>query len=100
MSAYLIADVDVKDPALFEEYKREVPATEARYGGKYLGRGGLTKVLEGDWQPHRLVIVEFPDMDSLMAWYGSPEYVRLKAIRERCATTRILALEGVAAVTS
>lgn len=100
MTAYLIADVDVKDSVLFEEYKREVPATEARYGGKYLGRGGLTKVLEGDWQPHRLVIVEFPDMDSLMAWYNSPEYARLKAIRERCATTRIMALEGVAAVTS
>ncbi|MBB3009576.1 DUF1330 domain-containing protein [Cupriavidus basilensis] len=100
MTAYLIADVDVTDPVLFEEYKREVPATEVRYGGKYLGRGGLTKVLEGDWQPHRLVIVEFPDMDSLMAWYDSPEYARLKAIRERCATTRIVALEGVAAVTS
>jgi uncharacterized protein (DUF1330 family) len=100
MTAYLIADVDVKDSTLFEEYKREVPATEARYGGKYLGRGGLTKVLEGDWLPHRLVIVEFPDMDSLMAWYDSPEYARLRAIRERCATTRILALEGVVAATS
>ncbi|RAS09403.1 DUF1330 domain-containing protein [Cupriavidus alkaliphilus] len=100
MAAYLIADVDVTDPALFEEYKREVPATEARYGGKYLGRGGRAKVLEGDWQPHRLVIVEFPDMDSLMAWYDSPEYGRLKAIRERCATTRIIALEGITAVAS
>ncbi|MHA3014438.1 DUF1330 domain-containing protein [Cupriavidus necator H16] len=48
MSAYLIADVDIRDPALFEEFKREVPATEARYGGRYLGRGGRTKVLEGD----------------------------------------------------
>ncbi len=95
MTAYLIADVDVTDPTAFEEYKREVPATEAPYGGKYLGRGGLTKVLEGDWQPHRLVIVEFPDMDSLMAWYDSPGYARLKAIRQRCATTRIVALEGL-----
>lgn len=48
MSAYLIADVDITDPALFEEFKREVPATEARYGGRYLGRGGRTKVLEGN----------------------------------------------------
>src|SRR5262249_42184407 len=95
MSAYLIADIDITDPALFEEYKREVPATEARYGGRYLGRGGLTKVLEGDWQPHRLVILEFPDMNSLVAWYESPEYARLKAIRQRCATSTIVALEGV-----
>ncbi|MBL0373549.1 DUF1330 domain-containing protein [Rhizobium sp. KVB221] len=96
MAAYLIADVNVTDHNAFEEYRREVPATEARYGGRYLGRGGATKVLEGDWEPHRLVIVEFPDMTSLMAWYDSPEYARLRAIRERCATTRIIALEGVA----
>ena len=51
-------------------------------------------MLEGDWEPHRLVIVEFPDMASLIAWYESPEYRRLKAIRERCAKTRIIALEG------
>jgi len=96
MAAYLIADVDVTDAEVFKEYIREVPATESRYGGRYLGRGGATRVLEGDWEPHRLVIVEFPDMDSLMGWYNSPEYNRLKAIRERSARTRIIALEGVA----
>lgn len=95
MAAYLIADVEVTDAAAFEEYKREVPATERRYGGRYLGRGGLTKVLEGDWEPHRLVIIEFPDMASLTGWYESPEYSRLKAIRAKCAKTRIIALEGV-----
>ena len=52
-------------------------------------------MLEGDWEPHRLVIIEFPDMGSLMDWYDSPEYARLKEIRERCARTRIIALEGV-----
>ena len=67
MAAYLIADVDVTDAAAFEEYRREVPETERRYRGRYLGRGGATKVLEGDWEPHRLVIIEFPDMASLMA---------------------------------
>ncbi|KRD53315.1 MULTISPECIES: DUF1330 domain-containing protein [Sinorhizobium/Ensifer group] len=96
MAAYLIADVDITDAATFEEYKREVPATEARYGGRYLGRGGATRVLEGDWEPHRLVILEFPDMQALLSWYQSPEYQRLKTIRERCARTRIIALEGVA----
>ncbi|MGI0528219.1 DUF1330 domain-containing protein [Rhizobium giardinii] len=96
MAAYLIADVDVFDAEAFEEYKRDVPATEQRCGGRYLGRGGAAKVLEGDWEPHRLVIVEFPDMAALMGWYNSPEYSRLKAIRERCARTRIIALEGIA----
>jgi uncharacterized protein (DUF1330 family) len=96
MAAYLIADVDITDSATFEEYRREVPATETHYGGRYLGRGGETRVLEGDWEPHRLVIIEFPHMPSLMAWYQSPEYARLKAIRERSARTRIIALEGIA----
>ena len=95
MAAYLIADVDVFDATVFEEYKREVPATEERFGGRYLGRGGATRVLEGDWEPHRLVVLEFPDMPSLLGWYNSPEYARLKGIRERCAKTRIIALEGV-----
>ncbi|RWN46965.1 MAG: DUF1330 domain-containing protein [Mesorhizobium sp.] len=99
MAAYLIADVDVKDAAAFEEYRRDVPATEERYGGRYLGRGGATKVLEGDWEPHRLVIIEFPDMTSLMGWYNSPEYARLIEIRKRCANTRIIALEGIATPT-
>jgi uncharacterized protein (DUF1330 family) len=96
MAAYLIADVDVFDAEAFEEYKRDVPATEQRYGGRYLGRGGAAKVLEGDWEPHRQVVVEFTDKAALMGWYNSPEYSRLKAIRERCARTRIIALEGIA----
>ncbi|RWD59223.1 MAG: DUF1330 domain-containing protein [Mesorhizobium sp.] len=97
MSAYLIADVEITDMAVFDEYRREVPATEARYGGRYLARGGATRVFEGDWEPHRLVIIEFPDMASLAAWYDSPEYARLKEIRFRSAHTRIMAIEGVSA---
>ncbi|KUM25099.1 D-fructose-6-phosphate amidotransferase [Mesorhizobium loti] len=97
MAAYLIADVDITDMAMFDEYRREVPATEALYGGRYLARGGATRVLEGDWEPHRLVIVEFPDMAALTGWYDSPEYARLKEIRFRCANTRIIALEGAPA---
>ncbi|NRQ15091.1 DUF1330 domain-containing protein [Ensifer sesbaniae] len=96
MAAYLIADVEITNAAAFEQYIQEVPATEARYGGRYLARGGATRVLEGDWEPHRLVIVQFPDMHSLLEWYQSPDYQRLKKIRERCARTRIIALEGVA----
>ncbi|RWA64599.1 DUF1330 domain-containing protein [Mesorhizobium sp.] len=95
MVAYLIADVEITDMAVFDEYRREVPATEARFGGHYLARGGAARVFEGDWEPHRLVIIEFPDMASLTAWYDSPEYARLKEIRFRSARTRIIALEGV-----
>jgi uncharacterized protein (DUF1330 family) len=95
MAAYLIADIDISDAAAFEEYRRDVPASEKSFGGRYLARGGLTEVLEGDWDPHRLVIIEFPDMTSLKAWYNSAEYQRLKAIREKCATSRLIALDGI-----
>ena len=77
MAAYLIADIDVADAAAFEEYRRDVPASEKPFGGRYLARGGLAEVLEGDWDPHRLVILEFPNMALLKAWYSSPEYIRL-----------------------
>lgn len=96
MAAYLIADIDIKDAEAFDTYRREIPEVDRKYGGRYLGRGGLTKVLEGDWEPHRLVIVEFPDMAALMAWYGSPDYARLKEIRQRSANSRMIAFEGVA----
>jgi uncharacterized protein (DUF1330 family) len=64
-------------------------------GGRYLARGGLHEVLEGDWEPHRLVVLEFPDMASLKAWYDSPEYAPIKQIRENSAEGRLIALEGL-----
>jgi uncharacterized protein (DUF1330 family) len=95
MPAYLIADLEVFDAETYEEYKQKVPATQREFGGRYIGRGGATKVLEGDWQPNRLVIIEFPDMESLLGWYNSPQYAPLKAIRERSARSRLIALEGL-----
>ena len=95
MAAYLIADIDVIDAEAFAEYRRRVPETEERYGGRYLGRGGETHVLDGEWQPNRLVIIEFPDMERLLSWYSSPEYAPLIELRHRCARSKIVALEGV-----
>ena len=69
MAAYVIANVEVTDPAAYEEYRAKVPGTIAAYGGRYLARAGATEVLEGDWTPHRLVILEFPSLAQLKAWY-------------------------------
>ena len=95
MAAYIIADVDVTDPAGYEAYRREVPALIAAGGGRYLVRGGATETLEGDWSPRRVVILEFPDMASLKAWYGSPGYQSILKIRQACADSRLIAVEGV-----
>jgi uncharacterized protein (DUF1330 family) len=94
MTAYLIADVEVVDAKEFDEYRKGVSATIAAYGGRFLARGGLTAVLEGDWVPKRLVVLEFPSMAVLEAWYESPEYRPLRDMRQRAARSEIVAVEG------
>jgi uncharacterized protein (DUF1330 family) len=94
MAAYIHANIEVTDPVAFEEYRRQVPAVIAAYGGRYLVRGGATEVLEGDLHPQRQVILEFPDMASLKAFYHSPEYRPLIAIRQRASTGQLVAIEG------
>ncbi len=95
MAAYLIADLEITDDRGFEEYRRRVPAVIAAHGGRYLVRGGATEVLEGTLTPHRTVIVEFPSMASLRAFYASPEYRALRALREESAKSTLIAIEGV-----
>lgn len=95
MTAYVIADVEVLDPAGYEAYRQQVPATIAAYGGRYLARGGATTVLEGGWSPRRCVILEFPSMAQLKAWWDSPEYQPLRAIRERTTRSNLVATEGL-----
>jgi uncharacterized protein (DUF1330 family) len=97
MAAYLYADIEVTDPAAYEAYRREVPALIAAHGGRYLVRGGAVTVLEGDADSRRKVILEFPDMARLRAFYGSPQYRELKALRRRCSRGSLIAIEGVAA---
>jgi uncharacterized protein (DUF1330 family) len=95
MAAYVIADIEVIDSAGFAEYQQKVPATIAQYGGRYLVRGGAVETLEGVWSPSRCVVLEFPSMAQLKAWYSSPEYVPLIAIRERTTRSNLMVAEGV-----
>ena len=95
MAAYIIANIDVTDAVAYEEYRQRAPAAIAAYGGRYLARGGSTTVLEGDFKAHRLVILEFPDMAKLKAFYHSPDYQPLVAMRQRAATASLVAIEGV-----
>src|ERR1700676_1548915 len=85
MAAYIFASVEITDPAAYEEYRKQVTAVIAAHGGRYLARGGAVERLEGDAPVNRLVIVEFPDMARLKAFYHSAEYRPLLAIRQRAA---------------
>jgi len=95
MPAYLIADTHITDPKTYDEYKRGVAQVIAKFGGRFLARGGTLEVLEGTWQPARLVLIEFPDMKALKAWYNSPEYAPLLALRQPAATDHLVAIEGL-----
>jgi uncharacterized protein (DUF1330 family) len=94
MAAYLFANLHITDAVLMQEYRQRVPALVAAYGGRYLVRGGAVERLEGDAVFERLVILEFPDMARLKAFYASAEYQPLLAMRLRAATSSVLAVEG------
>jgi uncharacterized protein (DUF1330 family) len=96
--AYLIAEHVITDAAKFDEYRTKVGPMIARYGGRYLTRGGSHAFPEGGhWKPERVVIIEFPDSDALNRWYMSPEYQPLIALRKQCTSDldMLITLEGV-----
>jgi len=95
MSAYLIVDVEVTDAPAYEEYRKHAPALISSHGGKYLVRGGSAELLEGTTQPNRTVVLEFPSMERLKAFYSSAGYAPLKQMRLNAARSRIIAVEGV-----
>jgi uncharacterized protein (DUF1330 family) len=95
MTAYVIVDIEVTDPAGYEEYKKLAPAAVALYGGTYRARGGHAEVLEGSWRPQRLVILEFESADKASAWLNSPEYAPARLQRHRTARTNMVLVEGV-----
>lgn len=95
MAAYVIFDVLIHDPVRFQDFMRDVkPALEA-VGARYLARGGDFKVHEGDWQPHRLVLLEFPSVAVWEAFYNGPVYQQLKAVRDEASTSRLVCVEGL-----
>jgi uncharacterized protein (DUF1330 family) len=98
MAAYVIADIEVTDPALYDEYRKQVPATIQAHGGRFVVRGGPSQLLEGERLPQRTVVLEFPDMARLQAWYHSPEYAPLIALRQRASKGTLFAVEGAAPV--
>jgi len=95
MPAYVIVETDITDPERYEQYKAASPAAIAAGGGRFLVRGGELVVLEGDWQPTRLVVLEFEDLAAAKRWYESEVYQEAKKLREGAARLRVVAVQGV-----
>jgi uncharacterized protein (DUF1330 family) len=95
LSAYVVIDIEVKDPAKYERYKELAPPSVAAHGGRYIARGGKVEVLEGSWQPKRCVILEFPSAAQAVQWWHSPEYAAARKVRQQCATANMIVVEGL-----
>ncbi|PRY90533.1 DUF1330 domain-containing protein [Mongoliibacter ruber] len=94
MPALVLVEVSIHNPELYEEYKKHTLATIQLYGGRFVVRGVKTESLEGNWNPERLVILEFPDVETAKNWWASPEYSKAKAIRYEAANSKMLVVES------
>lgn len=98
MSAYVVVEIEVTDPQGYEQVKKLTPPIVAAYGGRYLARGGRTEVAHGDWQPKRLVILEFDSFEQAQAWVNSPEYSQVRVLRDQTARVNMVITEGGAII--
>jgi len=94
MAAYVFGEIEVTDPAVYEDYRKQVLAVVTRYGGKFIVRGGRVEPLEGGWAPKRIVALEFPSMEQALKWYRSPEYAPLIKLRQKAAKGKLIIVEG------
>ena len=95
MSAYVIFDVEIRDAAQYQEFMASVKPALEKVGGKYLARGGAHKIYEGDWEPRRIVLLEFPSVAAFETFYNGPTYQGLKSIRDACSSARLVSVEGL-----
>ncbi len=95
MAAYVIFDVEITDPARYQDFMAGVKPALDEAGAKYLSRGGAHKVYEGDWEPRRIVLLEFPSVEAWESFYYGPTYQGLKSIRDECSSARLVSVEGL-----
>lgn len=95
MPAYVIFDVDIRDMGRYQAFMTAVKPALDEAGARYLARGGAHRVLEGDWVPRRIVLLEFPSVASFESFYNGPEYRALKEVRDACSSARLVCVEGL-----
>ena len=95
MSAFVIFDVEIRDPVRYQAFMQGVKPALEQAGARYLARGGAHKVYEGDWEPRRMVILEFPSVGAWEGFYNGPSYQGLKTVRDECSSARLVCVEGL-----
>lgn len=94
MAAYAIANISIKNQDAYAEYSKQVPETVSRWGGRFIVRGGSLEKLDGDWEPKRLVVIEFPNLETAQNWYRSDEYQAILPIRLANSEGGVVLVEG------
>jgi uncharacterized protein (DUF1330 family) len=94
VAAYIIVEVETTDEALMAEYRKHTPGAIARFGGKFIVRGGKTKTLEGGWTPSRIVVLEFPDYEAAEKFYASDHYKPILAMRLKAGKSKAILVDG------
>lgn len=95
MPAFVIVEITIHDPKLYEDYKKLSTASLEQFGGEFLARGGRTITLEGDWNPERVVVLKFSSVDQAKMWWNSSIYSKARSIRQQAAHTKMTIVEGV-----
>lgn len=95
MAGYIVVQVEVTNPEKFAIYRDMVPPTLEKFGGRYLVRGGEWDLLEGEWNPQRVVIIEFDSKEQAIAWWNSEEYAPAKKLRNESANSKMIAVDGI-----
>jgi len=94
MTAYVIANIRVNDAERYKDYVANVPALIAKHGGEYRVRGGEFEVLEGQWTPDRLVVLEFPNREAALAFYNDPDYAPFRSLRQSVTDSSVVIVDG------
>lgn len=94
MPAYVMGEIEVTDPAAYEDYRKQVMAVVTKYAGRFIVRGGKVETLEGGWAPKRFVALEFPSLEQARKWYRSPEYAPLIELRQKASRGKLILVEG------
>jgi uncharacterized protein (DUF1330 family) len=94
MAAYVFAQIEVTDPATYDDYRKQVLPTVTKFGGRFIVRGGKVDAKEGDWKPERMIALEFPSMEQAQKWYHSPEYAPLIKLRQKASNGKLIIVEG------
>ena len=95
MAGYAIIDTEITDKETFSKFIERIPAVVESYGGKFVVRGGTVEVVQGDWNPSRLVIIEFESAEQALNWENSQEFAELRELRNGASNSNVIVIEGV-----